>query len=479
MRLKIVRRKIINKGGIMEKHELRKAIQTELAVLGIFMMIDQGSDLSLDIKFKDTTNKNKFVHYKNKVLLDENRQEVYYWEKVQDESSGLFSDNDIDTTTQVGSVLFRKVYHTYTDSSGREIETKLDIGTINKTIKECAKEFGWKFKVVLSQRKASFSDEENISKEYIEPPLQPSTSSPSSEACVKCGSAINHSDKFCPHCGNPRVSNQASDTIIQPIKASKLKAPKPKFGIFKILAIAVLVPILGFVGLVVWELIAGDSTPEMPSGVVTEASSNYVDMGYTIYVVPFHESIDSNKPQLYDLKLWVLVYQDYLTVNQTDDPIDSISITDFYLNALNKGKLERFEDSIYIHSASGAYYEGTTNTDGITIPLTGVISDNAGYMDTISFSFHISEISEYEYPSDYSGEYFEDIAFENAGITSDDIRFGFSYMIRLKTVSGKEYIRSIEIDPLEGELIYIELDNYVTSDIESDILDENLFQEVK
>jgi hypothetical protein len=41
MRLKIVRRKIINKGGIMEKHELRKAIQTELAVLGIFMMIDQ------------------------------------------------------------------------------------------------------------------------------------------------------------------------------------------------------------------------------------------------------------------------------------------------------------------------------------------------------------------------------------------------------------------------------------------------------
>lgn len=470
----------------MEKQELRKAIQTRLAVLGIFMMIDQGSDLSLDIKFKDTTNKKKYIHYQNKVLLDEYKSELFYWEKVQDESSGLFSDNDIDSTTQVGSVIFRKVYHYYTDSSGKEVETKIDIGIINKTIKACAKEFGWKFKVVLSQRKASFSDEERLSKENTEPQFESIPIITPVDACLKCGATFNHLDKFCPNCGNPRVSsgnpgvsNQASNTIIQPIKAHKIKAPKAKFGLFKILAVVVLVPILGFVGLVVWELIAGEGTPNMPIGVVSEASSNYVDMGYTIYVVPFHESIDSNQPQLYDLKLWVLVYQDYLTVNQTDDPIDSISITDFYLNAPNKGTLERFEDSIYIHSASGAYYEGTTNPDGITVPLTGVISNNAGYMDTISFSFHINGISEYEYPSDYNGEYFEDIAFENAGITSDDIRFGFSYTIRLKTVSGKEYIRSIEISPLEGELIYIELDNYVTSDIKSEIFDENLFQEVE
>lgn len=463
----------------MEKQELRNAIQSELAMLGIFMMIDQGSDLSLDIKFKDTTNKKKVIHYQNRVLLDEFNQELFYWEKVQDESSGLFSDNDIDSTTQVGSVIFRKVFHYYTDSSGNEVETKLDIGIINKTIKQCAKAFGWKVKVVLSQRKASFSDYESPSKESAEPQLESIPINPTVAACVKCGTAFNHLDKFCPNCGNPRVTSQASSIKASPIKSNKLKAPKPKFGLLKILAVVVLVPILGFAGLVVWELITGDSTPNMPSGVVTEASSNYVDMGYTIYVVPFHEQIDVNQPKLYDLKLWVLVYQDYLTVNQTDDPIDSISITDFYLNAPNKGNFERFEDSIYIHSASGAYYEGSTNTDGITIPLTGVISDNAGYMDTISFSFHINEIGEYEYPSDYNEEYFEDIAFENAGITSDDIRFGFSYTIRLKTVSGKEYIRSIEIDPLEGELIYIELDNYVTSDIKSEIVDENLFQEIE
>lgn len=464
----------------MEKHELRKAIQSELALIGIFMVLDQESDLSLDLVLEDAKNNNP-VHFKNKVLLDEETQILNYWEKVSDSKIGFFSDNDTNTTTQIGTTLYRKVVNRYTDPSGRQVVESLDIGEIGKRIKQCAKDAGWKTKVVLSEKKATYPDNYIPVQKYSDNETKSDDiKNTHLDYCAKCGQPFISDSKFCGNCGHPRQERKIesnNESIIHPKKNLKVKGVKPKFGLFKIILTIIMVPVIGFAGLVAWELIKGGSEPEQPKGTVTQESSNYVNMGYTIYVVPFHEQIDTNNPRLYDLKLWVLIYQDYLTVDDVTDPIESVEITDFYLNTLNKGKFEKFQDSLYIHSASGNYYEGTINEDLISIPLTGVLTNNAGYMDTVSFSFHINDIGEYEYPSDYSGAYFEDIAFENAGISSDDIRFGFSYTIRLKTSSGKEFIYSMKIEPLEGELIYIELDDFVTSKIESDILEENLFQE--
>ena len=464
----------------MEKHELRKAIQSELALIGIFMVLDQESDLSLDLVLEDAKNNNP-VHFKNKVLLDEETQILNYWEKVSDSKIGFFSDNDTNTTTQIGTTLYRNVVNRYTDPSGRQVVESLDIGEIGKRIKQCAKDAGWKTKVVLSEKKATYPDNYIPVQKYSDNETKSDDiKNTHLDYCAKCGQPFISDSKFCGNCGHPRQERKIesnNESIIHPKKNLKVKGVKPKFGLFKIILTIIIVPVIGFAGLVAWELIKGGSEPEQPKGTVTQESSNYVNMGYTIYVVPFHEQIDTNNPRLYDLKLWVLIYQDYLTVDDVTDPIESVEITDFYLNTLNKGKFEKFQDSLYIHSASGNYYEGTINEDLISIPLTGVLTNNAGYMDTVSFSFHINDIGEYEYPSDYSGAYFEDIAFENAGISSDDIRFGFSYTIRLKTSSGKEFIYSMKIEPLEGELIYIELDDFVTSKIESDILEENLFQE--
>lgn len=463
----------------MEKHELRKAIQSELALIGIFMVLDQECDLSLDVVFEDGKNNNP-VHFKNKVLLNEETQTLNYWEKVSDSKIGFFSDNDTNTTTQIGTTLYRKVVNRYTDSNGRQVIENIDIGEIGKTIKQCAKEAGWKTKIVLSEKKATYPENYIPVQKYSNDSKSDDNKNANLNYCAKCGQPFTNDSKFCGNCGHPRNESMIepnSESTIHSKKNLKVKVIKPKFGLFKIILMVIMVPVIGFAGLVAWELIKGDSEPKQPQGTVTQESSNYVNMGYTIYVVPFHEQIDTNNPRLYDLKLWVLIYQDYLTVDDVSDPIESVEITDFYLNTLNKGEFDKFQDSLYIHSASGNYYEGTINDDSITIPLTDVLINNAGYMDTISFSFHIGDIGEYEYPSDYSGAYFEDIAYENAGISSDDIRFGFSYTIRLKTSSGKEFIYSMKIEPLEGELIYIESDNFVTSKIESDILEENLFQE--
>ena len=445
------------------------------------MLLDQESDLSLDVVFEDAKDNNP-VHFKNKVLLDAESRVLHYWEKVSDKKVGFFSDEDTNTTMQIGTTLYRKVINRYTDELGNSKVESLDIGEISKTIKSCAKNAGWKVKTVLSEKKASYPENYIPDSLPVHQNQNINDSNSKLEFRKKCGKPFTDDAKFCGNCGHPRHDStyETNSTPIKQVsKCAKVIGIKPKFGLFKILLTVIMVPIIGFAGLVAWELFKGDSQPEQPKGVVTEESSKYVNMGYTIYVVPFHETIDANNPRLYDLKLWVLIYQDYLTINEVSDPIESIEITDFYLNSLNKGEFEKFQDSFYIHSASGNYYEGSITDNAMSIPLTGVLENNAGYMDTISFSFHIGGIDEYEYPSDYNGAYFEDIAFENAGISSDDIRFGFSYTLRLKTRSGKEYIHSMKIDPLEGELIYIESDDYVTSKIESEILEENLFQEIE
>ncbi|NTW91337.1 MAG: hypothetical protein HGA35_05355, partial [Erysipelotrichaceae bacterium] len=142
----------------MEKHELRKAIQAELALIGIFMVLDQESDLSLDIVFEDVKNNNP-VHFKNKILINEETQTLNYWEKVSDSKIGFFSDNDTNTTTQIGTTLYRKVVNRYTDSNGRQVVENIDIGEIGKRIKQCAKVAGWKTKIVLSEKKASFPED--------------------------------------------------------------------------------------------------------------------------------------------------------------------------------------------------------------------------------------------------------------------------------------------------------------------------------
>ncbi len=47
------------------------------------MLLDQESDLSLDVVFEDAKDNNP-VHFKNKVLLDAESRVLHYWEKVSD-----------------------------------------------------------------------------------------------------------------------------------------------------------------------------------------------------------------------------------------------------------------------------------------------------------------------------------------------------------------------------------------------------------
>jgi hypothetical protein len=47
-----------------------------------------------------------------------------------------------------------------------------------------------------------------------------------------------------------------------------------------------------------------------------------------------------------------------------------------------------------------------------------------------------------------------DIAYKNAGIASDSVRFGCSYDIALTTASGKTYFKHVDVEPLQGDFLY-------------------------
>jgi len=133
----------------MDKSILRKTILEQWRSFGLENQQNQISDLSLDIIFWEDAKQKKSIQYKNSVFLDDRSMTVFYWESSRDESKGFFGDGDVDVTVQSGKTLFRKVKHLRSDDSGNEVMTDLNLGDISKAVKSVAKDFGWKFKVVL------------------------------------------------------------------------------------------------------------------------------------------------------------------------------------------------------------------------------------------------------------------------------------------------------------------------------------------
>lgn len=142
----------------MDKTILRKTILEQWRFFGLDAQQDQKSDLSLDVTFWDDFKQKKPILYRNSVFIDDRSTTIFYWESTKDESKGLFGDGDVDVTVQSGKTLFRKVKHLRCDETGNEGLIDLNLGDISKTVKSVAKDFGWKFKVVLRQGDAMYPE---------------------------------------------------------------------------------------------------------------------------------------------------------------------------------------------------------------------------------------------------------------------------------------------------------------------------------
>ncbi len=142
----------------MGKNEIIASIARQYEEIGITCKIGGATDISVDQELLDAkhpTGKVK-IHYENAMLINEKDQTIYFWELTKEIKSGFSFGFSSDSFSQSGSTLSRKVKAVQYTVDGKAYEYDFDLGQFNKIVKTAAKENGWKFKVVLSKKKALY-----------------------------------------------------------------------------------------------------------------------------------------------------------------------------------------------------------------------------------------------------------------------------------------------------------------------------------
>ncbi|HRX58079.1 MAG TPA: hypothetical protein P5075_04835 [Eubacteriales bacterium] len=140
------------------KQQILAQIETRLAQIGVSAKPDEKTDLAIDAELLDakfSTGKKK-IRYEAMILADEADKTVRMFEKTTELSAGVSFGMSAESTTQTGKTLFRKVKSVQYGPEGKVFEYEFDIGAIAKTVKETAKENGWKFKTVVFKKKAMY-----------------------------------------------------------------------------------------------------------------------------------------------------------------------------------------------------------------------------------------------------------------------------------------------------------------------------------
>lgn len=142
----------------MDKNEIINNIVRQYEAIGILYKMGETTDLSVDQELLDAkhpTGKIK-IHYENAIRLNEKDQTIYFWELTKEIKSGFSFGSSSESFSQSGATLSRKVKSIQYSTDGKAYEYDFDIGKINQIVKTTAKENGWKFKVVLSKKKAEY-----------------------------------------------------------------------------------------------------------------------------------------------------------------------------------------------------------------------------------------------------------------------------------------------------------------------------------
>lgn len=140
------------------KQRMLSEMVEKLSSLGIRANVGNGTDLSITAEFLDagwSTGSQK-ISYEASAFLDESSQTVWMWEKTTETGRGLSFGGDLGSSFQSGKTLFRKVKSIQYGPDGKAYEYSLDLGAIPQTIHVIAKQYGWKFKTILSRDKASY-----------------------------------------------------------------------------------------------------------------------------------------------------------------------------------------------------------------------------------------------------------------------------------------------------------------------------------
>lgn len=142
----------------MGKNEIISSIGEQYSALNIKYAAGGSADITVDQEVLDAkfaTGKAK-IHYESSMLVSEKDQTVYLWALTKEIKSGFSFGFSGESTFQSGNTLFRKVKAVQYTADGKAYEVEFDIGQLTKIVKEAATMNGYKYKTVLSKKKASF-----------------------------------------------------------------------------------------------------------------------------------------------------------------------------------------------------------------------------------------------------------------------------------------------------------------------------------
>ena len=140
------------------KDNILSQIVSSLEKSGVRAKVSDITDLSIDMEFLDAkwSTGEKKISYEASILINESDSTIYMYEKTAESGSGFGFGMNNDSTVQSGTTLFRKVKAVTYGPEGEVINIELDLGLIPKTVKEIAKENGFKFKTVIFKKKAQY-----------------------------------------------------------------------------------------------------------------------------------------------------------------------------------------------------------------------------------------------------------------------------------------------------------------------------------
>ena len=199
----------------MSKQLLLSRITSELDRLNIPYQTGGSADITVFKEFIDAgwSTGNKKITYESSIFADETSNTVYMWELTKEIGNGISFGASSESYSQSGKTLYRKVKSVQYGPEGKVYEYSLDIGAISKAVKAAAKEQNWKFKTVISKKKALYP----AGFTGVVPPVQVHLEETRNQAyCSNCGSVIESGSKFCQKCGLPSSGSASAQTQAPP-----------------------------------------------------------------------------------------------------------------------------------------------------------------------------------------------------------------------------------------------------------------------
>lgn len=121
-------------------------------------VIQPGSDTDIQVS-NEVANKSwstgkKKVSYQARILLDEKDNTAYFWEMLQEVSSGLQFKVGFETTRIKGKEVFTSQSEKiYSPTGEKVLDYQFDYGSLREAFKQIIEEAGWNFKLVITKGK--------------------------------------------------------------------------------------------------------------------------------------------------------------------------------------------------------------------------------------------------------------------------------------------------------------------------------------